>query len=134
MLIAVLAMPFGFSLYPLHLLAGLALLGVFGIGIGALSISLALLSKNREWLFWSVQQSLMFPLLILSGMMLPLESGPGWMQTAAQFNPLTYIVEAERALLGGSFTDPAVLWGLIAAMATCIIGVALGIRATRRTI
>ncbi|HLS14292.1 MAG TPA: ABC transporter permease [Beutenbergiaceae bacterium] len=134
LLIAVLAMPFGFSLYPLHLLAGLALLGVFGIGIGALSISLALLSKNREWLFWSVQQSLMFPLLILSGMMLPLESGPGWMQTAAQFNPLTYIVEAERALLGGSFTDPAVLWGLIAAMATCIIGVALGIRATRRTI
>lgn len=134
LLIVLLCVPFGFTLYPLHLLAGLALLGLFGIGIGALSISLALASKNREWLFWSVQQSLMFPLLILSGMMLPLEAGPGWMQTAAKFNPLTYIVEAERALLAGSFTDPAVLWGLIAAALTAAVGVAVGIRTTRRTV
>ncbi|MEK8227184.1 hypothetical protein NKG05_15540 [Oerskovia sp. M15] len=53
----------------------------------ALSCALALAAKNREWLFWGVQQSLLFPLLILSGMMLPLEAGPSWMQTASKFNP-----------------------------------------------
>ena len=31
-------------------------------------------------MFWAVQQSLLFPLLILSGMMLPLEAGPRWIQ------------------------------------------------------
>lgn len=134
LLIVVLCVPFGFTLHPLHLIAGLVLLGVFGVGVGALSISLALLSKNREWLFWSVQQSLIFPLLILSGMMLPLEVGPGWMQTAARFNPLTYIVDAERALLGGSFTEAAVLWGVITAVLTCVVGLLVGIRATRRIV
>ncbi|OLT52105.1 ABC transporter permease [Cellulosimicrobium sp. CUA-896] len=134
LLIAVVCVPFGFTLYPLHLIAGLALLGLFGIGVGALSIALALAAKNREWLFWGVQQSLLFPLLILSGMMLPLEAGPAWMQTAALFNPLTYIVDAERALLAGSFTDPAVLWGVVAAALTCAVGVWVGIRRTRRTV
>ncbi len=77
LLIALVCVPFGFTLYPLHLLVGLLLLGLFGIGVGALSIALALAAKNREWLFWGVQQSLLFPLLILSGMMLPLRGRAG---------------------------------------------------------
>lgn len=76
----------------------------------------------------------MFPLLILSGMLLPLEAGPAWMQAAATVNPLTYIVQAERALLAGSFTEPAVLWGLLAAAATAVVGVAVGIRTIRRAV
>lgn len=134
LIIVGLCVPFGFTFHPLQVLAGLALLGLFGVGIGALSMALALAAKGREWLFWGVQQALIFPLLILSGMMLPLESGPGWMQTAAKFNPLTYIVDAERALLGGSFADPLVGWGLLAAAITCALGLVVGIRKTAKTI
>ena len=134
LIIAVVCIPFGFTLYPLHLLAGLALLGVFGVGIGALSYALGLAAKGREWVFWTVQQTLLFPLLILSGMMLPLEAGPGWMQVVAKFNPLTYIVEAERALLAGSFADQAVLLGVVAAVLAAAVGIAVGIRTTRRTV
>lgn len=134
LIIVVVCVPFGFRLYPVHVLAGLLLLGVFGVGLGALSYALGLASKGREWVFWTVQQTLLFPLLILSGMMLPLEAGPGWMQVAAQFNPLTYIVEAERTLLAGSFADPAVLWGAVAAVLTAVLGVAVGIRKVRTTI
>jgi len=134
LLIAVVCIPFGFTFHVLPALVGLVLLGVFGVGIGALSHALALASKNREWLFWGVQQSLLFPLLILSGMMLPLEAGPSWMQTAAKFNPLTYMVDAERVLFGGTFTDPAVLWGVVAAAATCAVGLVVGIRATRKAV
>lgn len=134
LIIVLVCVPFGFELYPLHLLVGLALLGLFGVGVGALSCALALAAKNREWLFWGVQQSLLFPLLILSGMMLPLEAGPSWMQTASKFNPLTYIVDAERTLLGGTFADQAVLWGVAAATATCVVGLWVGIRRTRKTV
>ncbi len=134
LLIALVCVPFGFTLYPLHLLVGLVLLGLFGVGVGALSIALALAAKNREWLFWGVQQSLLFPLLILSGMMLPLEAGPAWMRTAALFNPLTYVVDAERALLAGSFADTDVLWGFVAAAVTCVVGLWVGIRRTRKTV
>ncbi|MEL7977427.1 ABC transporter permease [Isoptericola sp. F-RaC21] len=134
LLIAVVCIPFGFTFHVLPALFGLALLGLFGIGVGALSLALALASKNREWLFWGVQQSLLFPLLILSGMMLPLEAGPAWMQTAARFNPLTYMVDAERVLFGGTFADSAVLWGVVAAAATCAVGLVVGIRATRKAV
>jgi ABC-2 type transport system permease protein len=134
LIIAALCMPFGFRFHVVPALFGLVLLGIFGIGVGAFSYALALAAKNREWLFWGVQQSLLFPLLILSGMMLPLEAGPGWMQVAAKFNPLTYMVDAERVLFAGRFDDSAVLWGVVAAAATCVVGLVVGIRTTRRVV
>lgn len=134
LVIALACVPFGFHLHPLHLLAGLVVLGVFGVGVGALSYALGLASKGREWVFWGVQQTLLFPLLILSGMMLPLEAGPAWMRVASRFSPLTYIVDAERVLAGGVFASPTVLWGVVAAALTAAVGLAVGIRKTRTTI
>ena len=127
-LITVVSIPFGFVLYPLHVLAGLLLLGVFGVGMGAFSNALAIASRKREWMFWAVQQSLLFPLLILSGMMLPLEAGPRWIQVVGRFNPLTYIVDAERSLFSGSWTDPAIGWAVLAAVLTCVVGLWVGVR------
>lgn len=131
-IVTLVAIPFGFVLYPLHALAGLLLLGVFGIGVGALSYALAIAARKTEWIFWAVQQSLLFPLLILSGMMLPLETGPAWMQVASLINPLTYVVDAERALFYGTFGDPAVPWGFVAALVTAAIGLWVGVRSIRK--
>ncbi|MBB6099536.1 ABC-2 type transport system permease protein [Deinobacterium chartae] len=132
-LIALALLPFGFVIYPAQALTGLLLLGIFGSGWGALSYTLAIASRHREWLFWSVYTTLQFPLLILSGMMLPLEAGPAWMQVASRFNPLTYMVNAERALFAGRFDDPAVLHGVLAATLTCAVGLVIGVRAIRRS-
>lgn len=132
-LIALLALPFGFRPDPLGMLIGLLLLGVFGVGLGALSYTLGLLSRGKEWLFWSVQQTLLFPLMILSGMLLPVESGPGWLQIAARCNPLTYLVEAERALFAGELGSPAVWQGALAAVLTAVIGLWVGVRTMRRS-
>ncbi|MBC7813208.1 MAG: ABC transporter permease, partial [Burkholderiales bacterium] len=52
--IVVLVIPAGFQLYPLGVVLGLLMLGVFGVGMGALSYALAIASKNREWLFYGV--------------------------------------------------------------------------------
>ncbi len=97
-----------------------------------MSYALAIAARKTEWIFWAVQQSLLFPLLILSGMMLPLETGPGWMQVVSKFNPLTYIVDAERLLFAGSFGDVKILWGLIAALVTAAVGLWVGIRSIRK--
>ena len=131
-LIVLVSIPFGFVLHPLHVLLGLALLAVFGVGMGALSYALAIACRAREWMFWIVQQSLLFPLLILSGMMLPIEQGPPWMQVLSRFNPLTYVVDAERTLFSGQLGS-AVTWGWCAAVATCAVGLWLGIRQIRRS-
>ena len=133
LLIALVCIPFGFVFHPLHVLLGLVILGIFGIGLGALSYSLALVSQNKEWIFWGVQQTLLFPLMILSGIMLPIEAGPAWMKTASLFNPLTYLVNAERELFAGTIGEHT-LWGLVAAAVTAAVGLAVGIRTISRDI
>jgi ABC-2 type transport system permease protein len=133
LLIVAIAWPFGFAANLAGLAAGLVLLAVFGIGLGSLSYTLALGTKDREWLFWGVQQTLIFPLLILSGMLLPLDQGPGWMRAVSTVNPVNWVVQAERALLAGDLGNRAVLWGWIAALLLAAVGLWVGIRAMRRS-
>ncbi|MET0863721.1 MAG: ABC transporter permease [Nakamurella sp.] len=132
-IIVVVMIPFGFQLYAAGALIGFALLAVFGIGLGSLSYALAIAVRKQEWMFWVVQQTLIFPLMILSGMLLPLESGPEWMQVASHFNPLTYLVNAERALFAGDVGSSAAAWGWLAALVTVAIGLTVGIRTMRRS-
>ncbi len=129
--IALVSVPFGFSVNPLGMLVGLVLLGLFGLGFGSLSYALALASRSRDWMFWAVQQATLFPLMILSGMLLPLEGGPEWMKVAAAFNPVSYVVSAGRALFAGDLGSPAVFGGFAAAVVLAGIGLAVGIRTIR---
>ncbi|MEV2250811.1 ABC transporter permease [Streptomyces sp. NPDC050147] len=116
----------------LGILAGLVLLMLFGIGVGALSNALALAVNRRDYLFIVVQQTLLFPLLLLSGMLLPMERGPDWLKLLADINPVTYIVDAERALFVGDFASSSVGWGLLSGIGIAAVGLALGMRGMRR--
>lgn len=132
-LICAVMVPFGFRLYPVGALTGFALLAVVGVGMGALSYALAIACRKNQEMFYMVQQSLLFPLLFLSGMMLPLDMGPSWMQAVGRLNPLTPVVEAMRTLFAGDVLAPVVLRGWIAAAAIAVIGVALGTRGMRHS-
>lgn len=121
--------PFGFRVDVAGAAAGLLILAVFCVGLGALSYSLALACRNQEWMFWVVQQTLLFPLLLLAGMLLPVDNGPGWLQTLSKANPLTYVVDAERALFNGDFATGTLLGGVVAAVAMALLGLLVGTRA-----
>ena len=128
----VIALPFGLVLHPLQMLYGLALLGLFGVGVAALSYALAIAAKNNTSLFYMVSQSVALPLMLLGGVLLPLESGPGWLYVASRFNPLTYVIEAERALFMGEFFNLTVLNGTLVVLAVLVIGLGIGGAAIRR--
>jgi ABC-2 type transport system permease protein len=125
--------PFSFDLHLGGVLVGMVLLSLFSIGVGALSFALALASKNQEWLFWTVQQTCIFPVLLLAGVLLPLQGAPGWLRTAADLNPLKYVVEAERALFDGSFAADTVAYGFIGAGVVALLGLVVGLRAMERS-
>jgi len=132
-LIVVVCLPFGFRFNLAGALLGLIILAAFCVGLGALSYTLALASKNQEWMFWTVQQTLLFPLLLLAGVLLPIENGPGWLQGLARGNPLSYVVDAERALFNGDIWASTTLSGVIAAAAVATLGLWAGVRAMRRS-
>jgi ABC-2 type transport system permease protein len=123
--------PFSFDLHLGHVLVGVVILAGFSIGVGALSFSLALASKDQEWLFWTVQQTLVFPVLLLAGVLLPLEGAPGWLRAASYLNPLTYVVDAERALFAGTLPLDTVAYGALASVLVAAAGLSVGLRAMR---
>jgi ABC-2 type transport system permease protein len=133
-LIIAATVPFGFRFHLAGAAVGLLILAVFCVGLGALSYTLALASKDQEWMFWAVQQTLLFPLLLLAGMLLPIDSGPGWLRTLSRFNPLTYVVDAERALFNGELFSATVAGGVIAAVVVAAVGLLAGMRAMRRAV
>ena len=132
-IVVLVMIPFGFELHVAGAALGLALLAVLGVGIGSLSYALALAVRKQEWMFWMVQQTLLFPAMLLSGMLLPLETGPRWMQVVADVNPLKYVVDGERALFAGELGTSTVAWGWVAAAVTAAVGLAVGIRTMVRT-
>lgn len=125
-------LPFGFDVDPVGGPLGLLLLALLGVGLGSLSYALAIAVRKQEWMFWMVQQTVLFPALILSGMLLPLDAGPRWMQVAASVNPVAYVVDAERALFAGDLGATAAQ-GFVAALATAAVGLAVGIRTIVRS-
>ena len=130
-LILAVVTPFSFDLHLGHVLVGVVVLAGFSVGIGSLSFALALAAKDQEWLFWTVQQTLVFPVLLLAGVLLPLDSAPGWLRTASDLNPLTYVVEAERALFAGTFPADTVAYGALASALVAAFGLWVGLKAMR---
>ncbi|MEV0196051.1 ABC transporter permease [Nonomuraea sp. NPDC050691] len=131
-LIVVLALPLGFRLYPAGALAGIAMLLLFATGLGALSFVLAIRSAPDGTLFWLVTQALMFPLLLLSGVFLPMDGGPDWLRVVGSVNPVTHVVNAQRALFSGDLSHPSVLYGTAAAALIAVAGLVAGNRALRK--
>ena len=125
--------PFSFDLHLGGVLVGVGVLSLFSIGIGALSFALALAAKGQDWMFWTVQQTLLFPVLLLAGVLLPIEGAPRWLQVASDLNPMTYVVEAVRALFAGSFAWDTVAAGFAGAVVVAALGLAVGVRAMRRS-
>jgi ABC-2 type transport system permease protein len=80
--------------------------GIVGIGVlfslwfVAFSNALAVLTRDQESTIIGANL-LQFPLLFLSSAFLPLSTLPGWIRTFARFNPVTYGVDAARALMLG---------------------------------
>ena len=73
---------------------------VFSIWFTALSNVVALITRDQESTIIAVNL-LQFPLLFLSSAFLPVEVLPDWVQTIAALNPITYGVDAARALMYG---------------------------------
>ncbi len=132
MVVIGIAVPFGLHLYPIAMLVGFLLVLAFGLGVAALSYSLAIASKRDGSLFYMVTHSITLPLMLLGGVLLPMESAPRWLYLASRANPLTYLVEAERALFTGSLASSTVAIGAVVALAVGAFGLAIGARTIRR--
>lgn len=77
-----------------------SILLVVGFSMGFAGIALAVASKtNDPGAYHALIFILNLPLLFLSNALYPLTALPQWMQTAAKFNPTSYVVDGLRQLI-----------------------------------
>ncbi|GAA1260867.1 ABC transporter permease [Sphaerisporangium rubeum] len=118
LLIVVLGLVMGMrpSLPGLALFIGL--MAVTGLFASGLSYGLALALRDENGMS-QIMQLFALPLILLTGILLPISLAPQWMQVIAKFNPLYHAVEAGRALFDGRLSDGSVplSFGLMAVLA-----------------
>jgi ABC-2 type transport system permease protein len=107
----VMAIPFGIRIDPIGAAVTLGLLALLGLFIAPLSYTAGLVLKSEDALAPLVQ-GVALPVLLLSGILLPMTLAPDWLRTIASFNPLTHAVDAARALFNGQWGDPEILLGV----------------------
>lgn len=121
LLLVLLALPMGLRPNPVGLLLVLGLLVLLGLCIASCSYALALLIKDENGLS-SFINTLTLPLLLLSGIMLPLTLAPDILRALGKANPLAYAVNAARVLFLGNIANWTVgegfiITGVLAALA-----------------
>ncbi len=95
---------------------GVLLTLLVGGACAAASNALALTTKSED-VMAPVINVVMMPVLLLSGILLPMTMGPGWLQRTSDFMPFRWITDAVRGSFLGEFGTSALLWGSVWAVA-----------------
>ena len=127
------ALPFGFQVNILGFLVLLVLIAMMLIITSSFSNAMGLILGDEDKLS-PVVQAINLPVLLLSGMLLPMELAPKWLQVIAHFNPAYYVVEAGRLLTAGHIFVPKVGYAFLFMVPTTVIIVAWATMAFQRSI
>lgn len=111
---------FGYEIHIAGVLVQLLLLSILTIMVSAWSGSIGLIFQDVNGVA-AVVTTLQLPLILLSGILLPISFGPNWLEIIAHINPLYYGVEASKELAKGSIMNQSVLLGFIVIVAVTVI-------------
>jgi len=103
LIIMLVAWAFGakLNLDPINLFLAMVSIFLLGVGLAALSNGFAIILQREEPLVM-IGNLMTLPLMFLSTAMVPKPFMPGWIETIALINPITYAVESVRAVLVGT--------------------------------
>lgn len=124
---------FSFNAPLLHIVAGILLLLFFGYAFSWVFAFVGLTASSTESA-QSLGFMFIFPLTFVSSAFVPVESMPGALQTFAEVNPFTIVVDAMRSLFLGTPAGNNV-WGAVAwSLGIAIVFAFLSVRRYKRAV
>ena len=132
-ILIVLSLPFGLSIHFTGVLIVLGLVGLLGLLMASISYACALWLKSEDS-FAPLIFTATLPLLLLSGVLLPLTLAPGWLRNIAAANPLSYAVDAARAVFNDHLGDVSVEKGVLITAVLAVFAVAIAVRSFGRAL
>jgi len=131
-ILVLVAIPFGLEPSWGGVLISIALVCLLSSGMAAASYSAGLILKDEDS-FAPLIQGVSLPLLLLSGVLLPMTLAPTWLQNLSKLNPLTYLVDATRSLFVGDIGARDVWVGAIVTAVFAIVLAWWGTRTFQRS-
>jgi ABC-2 type transport system permease protein len=120
----------GLTINPLRILAAMGTVMLGAAFFACLSMTLAGLVRSRDRLM-GIGQAITMPLFFASNALYPVDVMPAWLHALSRVNPLSYEVDALRALLIGTPFNPVDIGVLVVA---AVIGIATASTLLRRLV
>jgi ABC-2 type transport system permease protein len=133
LLLILLSLPFGLDIHATGIAVMLALVALLGLMMASVSYAVALWLRSEDS-FAPLIFTATLPLLLLSGVLLPLSFAPDWLRAIAALNPLAYAVDAARAIFNDHLTDVSVAKGVALIAVLALLAVAWAGRQFARAI
>jgi ABC-2 type transport system permease protein len=113
------------------LLIDLCFVLFLAVSLASLSYAASLVTKREDTLARLVN-SIVVPLLLLSGILIPMSLAPTWLGDLSRANPLRYVVQAMRQVVLGHYASADVMWGAVVVVLLSVISVTTGVAVFRR--
>ena len=110
-ILVILGLVMGMDFKPVGIIVGIAITVMIGGAGAAASNAFALLVKSED-VMAPVTNMLLMPILLLSGIFLPMSFGAQWLETLADIIPTKHIVDAVRASFFGDLGIADIGWGV----------------------
>jgi len=130
-LLTLIAIAFGLRVPALGALITVGIVGLLGVALSSLSYAAGLWLKSEDALA-PLLNMISVPVLLLSGILLPMELAPRWLRTIASLNPFSHIVDAARVSFRGDFADSSLVVGLASAAILAVVSLAIATRTFQR--
>jgi ABC-2 type transport system permease protein len=121
------AIAFGLRAPVSAVLISLGFIVLVAVGLASVSYATALTVKSED-AFAPMLNSVIVPLVLLSGILLPMTLAPGWLQGIARISPFRYIIDAMRMAFEGYYANTIMLEGVLVALGVAVVCRVLGSR------
>ena len=122
---------FGLRAPAAGVLIAMGFVAVVAVSLAAVSYATGLMLKSEDALA-PLLNMIMVPLMLLSGIMLPMTLGPSWLRDVAKATPFGYIINAMRDAFAGHYFTSVVAEGIAVSVALAVVCLWLASRAFAR--
>jgi ABC-2 type transport system permease protein len=121
-LLVLVAIPMGLKANFWGVLISFAIILLMGVALASVSYAMGLLLKSED-AFAPLLNVFTLPLLLLSGITLPLTFAPDWLKGIAAFTPFSHIVDGTRALFVGDWANNSIWLSIVVVIVLCGLSV-----------
>ncbi|HEY4183136.1 MAG TPA: ABC transporter permease [Kofleriaceae bacterium] len=130
-LLTLVAVAFGLRVPLAGAAITVGLVGLLGVALSSLSYAAGLWLKSEDALA-PLLNMVSVPILLLSGILLPMTLAPRWLQRIAAANPFSHIVDGARAAFRDDLGNRSLAIGLLSAGILAVVSLAIATRTFQR--